>query len=492
MKRYLLLALVCGLTLPAVSQSAADALRYAYLNPSGGARYVGAGGAFGALGAEFATLSQNPAGLAMYRSNELAFTPGLRFANTDAALPNNESWDDDRSNFYFDHVGLVFNSNPNGRWKTFNVGIGLNRQATFNQAIYYEGAAPGSIMTGFFNEAAGVINGGGSENDLYPFGARLAWDANAIYFIDNALTYDFDGYENAAVDRTHTVSTFGGVNELVIGLAGNYDEKLMLGATVGVPIVNYRIEGEYTESDAGGGLEGNVPYFDYLSYTEYLRSQGVGVNFKLGLIYRITQSVRLGAAFHTPTLLGITDEYSNTFQYAYEDANGPSVSQVLESPQGNFDYRLRTPWRAMLGTAFVVGKNGFVSADLEWVDYGASRFDFNPGSPSAADEQAERAVNRDIQRNYQQAMNVRLGGELALDNFRLRAGVNLQGNPNEGSSDFRTAYTAGAGLRADAFFLDLGFRRTVGDGQISPYAGSPAAEFNVRNNELLLTIGFKF
>jgi hypothetical protein len=60
------------------AQSSADVLRYSFLQPGGTARFVGAGGAFGALGAEFGSLSQNPAGIALFRTNELVVLP-LRF-----------------------------------------------------------------------------------------------------------------------------------------------------------------------------------------------------------------------------------------------------------------------------------------------------------------------------------------------------------------------------------------------------------------------------
>jgi hypothetical protein len=48
------------------------------------------------------------------------------------------------------------------------------------------------------------------------------------------------GNENASVNRSHAVNTFGKMNEMVISFGGNYDEKLMIGATIGVPFVNYR------------------------------------------------------------------------------------------------------------------------------------------------------------------------------------------------------------------------------------------------------------
>ncbi|MBC7775690.1 MAG: outer membrane protein transport protein [Phycisphaerae bacterium] len=464
------------------SQNASDVLRYSYLQPGGTARYVGAGGAFGALGAEFGAISQNPAGLALYRANELTLTPSLHFSKTEANLEGGTPYSDDKSKFGFDNIGLVFNTNPGGEhWKAFNFGIGYNRQADYNRTLYYEGDASGTIMNGFFSEA--------KTGDLDAFGSELASSANAIYEdVDGNLTYDFAGNGNAMVHRSHAVTTFGRMNEMAIAFAGNYDEKLMVGATVGIPFVNYRIEGEYIESDPAE----SVDYFDKLTYTEYLRSSGVGVNLKLGVIYKVSQALRLGAAFHTPTAMSLTDAYSNTFSYDYTDGNGSTVGEIQNSPDGTFDYKLRTPWRASASAAFVVKKFGFLSADVEWVDYAANRYNFTADVASQDNQQYEREVNTDIQRSYQQAMNVRLGGELALDEFRLRGGFNLMGKPEEGATGFNTGISAGAGVRGKSFFLDLGWRRGQGNGAVQAYTDAPVASTKVVTNDFLLTVGFKF
>lgn len=493
MKRYFLPALLVFMSVTLFAQTAADVLKFSVLHPSGTARFVGAGSTLGALGADFGTLSINPAGLAMYRSDEFTVTPGLRFAHTDAALPNGFSEGEDRSAFGFDNVGLVFNTTPRGaRWKTFNVGLGFNRMNNFNQAIYYSGSAPGSIMNGFFEETNSVLNSGGTEDDLNQFGARMAWDANAIYYQNNALTYDFAGFENAAIDHSQTVTTYGSMNEMVLSFAGNYDEKLMVGATIGVPFVNYRLESEYVESDPGGDVDGNVPYFGQLIFTDYLRTEGIGINFKMGLIYKINQAVRLGAAFHTPTALGLTDNYSNTFAYDYGDGGGSYIGDTYYSPDGVFDYKLRTPWRFIASGAFVIKKIGFINADLEWLDYGANRYNFTSNVSSNDNQALEREVNNEIQRNYQSAMNVRVGGELALDQFRLRAGVNLNGDPTEGESGFNTGFSFGGGIHTGSFFIDMAYRRFTGEGQVKANATAPTAVTESRTGDLSLTLGFKF
>ncbi|MBP6811749.1 MAG: hypothetical protein KA138_09525, partial [Saprospiraceae bacterium] len=86
----------------------------------------------------------------------------------------------------------------------------------------------------------------------------------------------------------------------------------------------------------------------------------------------------------------------------------------------------------------------------------------------------------------------RLGGELVLDKFRLRAGVNLNGKPENGKDGFNTAFSMGAGVRSTSFYLDLGYRRGTGIGSVAPYAGAPVATTDIVSSDVLMTLGFKF
>jgi hypothetical protein len=487
-------ALIPFLLLSSISavfgQSAEDALRYSFLQPAGTARFMGAGGAFTALGTEFGGLSVNPAGIALFRSNEFVLTPSIRFNSTDAALPGTFALNDKRANFNLDNAGIVFYNKPRkGKWVTTNLGLGYNRVADFNQSLFYEGAAEGTLTTTYFNDANAVLASGGNVDDFDPFGSLLAWDANALYVDNNGfLSYDFIDNPDVRVNRLQQVTARGGINEMQLTFGGNYDERLMVGASVGFPIVRYQQDSEYTESDPGN----LVPFFDGLRQTQFLSTEGVGVNLKLGFIYHVNQMIRLGASFHSPTWMNLTDAYSTAFSYSYTDGGGAVVGRPQNSPDGVFDYRLNTPWRANTGIAAVIAKNGFLSADVEWVDYSASRYNFTANAPNTAFAQLERERNAEIQRNYRTATNLRFGAEWAQDIFRLRGGLNLLGTPAANDTGFETAVTAGVGVRLQGMYADLGFRRFLSQGSLSAYSGAPVVALDNRTNTFLLTIGFKF
>jgi hypothetical protein len=499
MKNLLVSALMLTCLIPVSAQNTADALRYSSLIPGSTARVAGVGGAFTALGADFSSASINPAGLAMFRSDEMMFTPGIRFSNTDANFDGTVS-NDRASRFNFGNLGIVFNSNrsPNRKWRTFNFGLGYNQVANYRQNVYWEGSSGGSLLNGWFEEAEAELNAGVDPQNLYPLGARLGYNAGAIYYQNGVPSYDFIDDPNATVARNQSVETYGASNELSMTFASNYQDRLNIGFSVGMPIVNYRQESAYQEADPTGGFAGNVSFFDRLTYTDFVRTSGVGFNAKLGVTFRLNQMIRIGGAYHTPTFYNLTDNFGATFDYTYVDKpDGTNEQTIMGDDQADaepFAYSLTTPGRANFGAAFVIGKNGFISGDVEWIDYSSSRFNLTKNFNDDFTRSLERNLNNAMSRDFRAVLNYRVGAELAIDVFRLRGGINLLGKPGETDNSFNTGLSFGAGLRFDQFYLDLAFRQRTATGAVQPYTGegSPKATTDALNRDVMMTVGFKF
>ena len=87
MKRIGLLILAISFMFQGViAQNVDDALRYSQIFYGGTARFMSMGGAFTALGGDISSLSQNPAGLGVFRSSELTITPQLFNIKTTAGF----------------------------------------------------------------------------------------------------------------------------------------------------------------------------------------------------------------------------------------------------------------------------------------------------------------------------------------------------------------------------------------------------------------------
>ncbi len=484
----------------AFSQIASDAIRYSQLDLGGGtARTVAVGGAMGALGADFSTVSTNPAGLGAFRSDELIFSPAFRVALTRSTLKSDASSPtstESKSNFNVSNFGLVFNNNyrrdtARAGWRSANFAIGVNKLANFNSRGFYEGQSKGSLTDAFLEEARSV---GNDTSALYPLGARLAAQTYALYFQGtDTLKTDFEDYPDALVSRYQDTRTSGGVNEMTISMGGNFDDRLFLGATVGVPFYSYTEQKTYVETDPNEEVE----YFDGLQFDEFLSTSGVGVNLKLGAIYRMSQNVRLGAAFHTPTVAGLTDNFNSTFNYRYTDASGPNENEAAGAAEP-FAYRVTTPWRAIFSGAFLVNRRGFVSADVEIVDHSRSKFDLTKNVNTPENRDYERDLNTQVASDFQQTVNIRLGAEALMDRHRFRGGLQLLGTPFLGAEKERLAprFSLGWGYRGDHAYIDLAWRHQTASANFQPYAVAfhPKQSVSAKQStsDVVMTVGFKF
>lgn len=466
------------------AQGANDALRFSSFSPEGSARAIGVHGTMGALGADFSVAAVNPAGLAWYRKGEITFTPGFLLANTRSTLlsgQGNREVSENKGNFHFGNIGMVFTSDPRGPdWRALNFALGINRIQNFNRRLYFEGDSRGSIIDRFQEIA-------NSPTGLDQLEAGPAFDAGAIYDFNNDGFYDSDVElaPNAIIRRKQTINTSGAMQELVMAFGANYKDVLMVGASIGLPTVRYSETKNYDEED----LDNAIPFFDNLQYEENLRITGLGVNAKAGIVVRPAQMFRVGAAVHTPTRFRLEDSYSSQITYNYTES-GQARTGTGRSPDGNFRYTLATPWRFSGHAAVIAGKKGFVSAEAEYVHYGRARFRFRDFP------QDEENANQRIADRLTTALNLRLGGEYAYKMFRFRAGAGISPTGVKEDVSSNVSLSAGAGIRAEKVFFDIAYRRTAAEQTYRPYLTAQAPEQVVSSrsarNLAVMTLGFRF
>jgi len=139
-KRFLLTGSIF-ISLYSIAQVPEDALRYSrYTIPTGTARSMAIGGALTGLGGDLTSAYYNPAGLALFKTNEFILSPGFTFNNN----KSNYLGTTDKANesaFNFGTTGLVLASPSSGRgnWKNWSYGFSVNRVANFNNSATYNG-----------------------------------------------------------------------------------------------------------------------------------------------------------------------------------------------------------------------------------------------------------------------------------------------------------------------------------------------------------------
>jgi hypothetical protein len=466
------------------AQSDADALRFSQTSISGTARFTSMGGAFGALGGDFSSLADNPAGIGIYRKSEFTFSPSLYFANTTSDFLGN-SLSENRFNFNIPNIGFVYTKTMNDDkegWKSWNFGIGMNRMNNFQTQSYFEGFNPNnSLLDDFLEKANAHLDSG----NLDPFYEQLAVDAQLIYDTTNDGINNYRKDPQQGILQRRSSITQGGISETDISFGGNYNNLVYLGATVGISSLRYIDESIYEEVD----INGTTPYLNQYSFEQDVYTHGIGINFKVGLIVRPADWIRIGGAFHTPTSYSMHDDYNSIIR---SDLTFGQFTAL--SPAGTFDYDLTTPYRAIGSLGFILGKTGLIGMDYEYVDYSGARFS-GPGASFSP-------VNDAVRTKYTSASNVRIGAEWRYDNLSFRAGYAMYGTPFNagqnvpGADQSKTSITGGIGLRDKNYFLDLGYAYSQSTEYLQQYSlltqDVPGSKNKVETNNFVLTFGVKF
>lgn len=476
---------MCAITMASLSANAqndVDALRYSMIGFGGTARYSSMAGAFGAIGADFSTLSVNPAGIGVYRKNEFTFTPSVYTGKTTATFNGNNA-EDLKYNFNFSNLGVVYAMNTSkGQdqegWKSVNFGFGLNRYNNFHNRVLIEGSnSSSSLMDVYRNNAQGS-----TPDQLDGFSTLLAFNTNLIDTNGGESNY-ISNVPSGGILQRKSIENRGAMQEMVITLGANYNNKLYIGGTLGFPYLRFIDESTYKEIDEGDSL----PVFNNFTIHENLTTTGSGFNFKFGLIYVPIDiemlKIKLGAAVHTPTFFAMHDEWSSQVSSSFDNGN-----ITAKSPTGTFNYSLTTPMKAIGSIAVQIGQYGTVSADYEFVDYSEARL------RSKTEKYFDQ--NDLIQSKYTAANNLRFGAEAVLGLFSIRGGYAIYGSPyKSGLNDAkRTAITGGFGIIDKNYFIDFAYVYSKSNENYYLYnldGMNPASLEKVTQN-FLITLGFKF
>ncbi|MCX6286454.1 MAG: hypothetical protein NTY96_05015 [Bacteroidetes bacterium] len=483
MKKLTAIFITLLITQSAFTQSTSDVLRYSRIYYGGTARFIGTGGAFGALGADFSALAVNPAGIGLYQGSEFSMTvaPSFEGVRTDYLNQMNTT---NVVNVGMGNMGFVFTFKPEtgkaGPFYNFNVAFGMNRQNDFNSSFSISGPNHNSsllnVYTNKLNSTPGAV-----PSD-YPFDIGPAYDAWLIYYDSTARKYTSDMSHGGAW-QSKQVRTFGSINEFDITLGGNISDKLYFGLTFGVPFIRYYENSTYIEQDNGDSIN----FFKSMYYDYHLETHGTGFVIKGGVIYRPFNWVRIGVAVHSPTwYASMHDHWYSTTTANFTDSLKWDNTQ--NSPVGDYNYYMRTPWRAIGSLAFIIGKFGLVSAEYEYVNYSQAKL--NSSGYGYTTE------NNEIKTSFQSWGNIRVGTEWKIADFSIRAGGAYYSNPytTAGVDGARYTLSGGFGYRVKHFYADLTYQWAQSKEQyyLYNYAGMVPSTNTYTTSTVLTTIGFRF
>ncbi|GAA4309461.1 outer membrane protein transport protein [Mucilaginibacter gynuensis] len=472
------------------AQYSQDAIRFSQTLNGSTARIKAIGGAGTAIGGDLSSVSGNPAGLGFFTKSEISLTPEYDMQKTKATYLGS-TMADKKNTGNLNNVAAVFYSRLNNSnadktkgWLSVNFGLGYARTNDFYENVSYGANNNASSISDYYanraNNSADDLLGDWAYRqkliDLYSVGANSSeYRSNVIAGGNNNVM------QNGTITRTGSQSEFN------LALGANYSNKLYIGGAIGIASIRYNSTTSFIENGDVSLLEnGNDVNHNFTSvFTQDQYTKGTGVNLKLGMIYKPVEAVRLGFNFTSPTWYNMQDSYaerldtriigSNTFQ---DGENYP------------LEYDFRTPLKVAGGLAVFIKQFGFISGDVEYVDYSSAKLMSNDSYNSTDD-------NNNIKSLYKGTVNAHVGAEARLSSFAyLRGGYGVQGNPNRGDfgSSIKTA-SGGIGFRSGPYSVDATYAHITGSQTIYPYEigdASPASFLKKTNDNLYLTLSYRF
>lgn len=461
----------------------ADILRFSSNNYTGTARFIGVGGAFTSVGADMSNFAFNPAGVGMYRSSIAQFSFGVNHVTTSSEYLD-ETSEDFILNASIPSLGFVFGTNKpsrNGLFQNTAIGFAFNRLADYNAAEKISGfnTTPGSSLSwSMANEMSEVYNGEFTDMtsvDEVSFNTYTGFYGYLANFDSAVLDYTSPVVDS--VQQTRYVDAKGGKNEMAIAVGTNYMDKLYLGATIGIPLVNYRSESRFIEED-GANSDINT-FFNEFELKQDYKTEGLGFNFKLGAIYRATPWLRLGGSFQTPERISLTERYSTALNSEMDFGD-----YDITSGEGVFQYRVRLPWRANVGMSFFFRNKGFLSVDYGAVGFNSMRYTFENDFREISD-----AINANLKAKYKVGHQLRVGIEGVIKQFRIRGGYNFSDSPLkeefrvEGFAYTRHTISGGFGILLDRVAIDFAYQYNLNKQFEQPYVVSNTAVSGIQRSQ---------
>ncbi|WP_183566475.1 OmpP1/FadL family transporter [Mucilaginibacter sp. SP1R1] len=493
--KYLLSVIaIVAITKDSFAQYSQDAVRFSTFQTGSTSRIKAIGNAGTAVGGDLSSISGNPAGLGFFTHSEVSITPEYNSSKVNSSFFG-QAGSANKNNVNLNNVAVVYYqqlNTPKGRdkskgWLSINYGAGYSRTNNFYENMNYGGRNPSSSISDYYTGIAkdevtkyGSVNPNGLDG--WAYNQKLIDN-----FGDASKPESYASNVITGVDQLGRAIRTGGQSEVDLSFGANYSNKLYIGLGLAITDLQYNSFSQFGESGTATITDGGSPQPFNSAFTQNQVTRGSGANVKLGVIYKPVEALRLGFTFTSPTFYSIDDSYSEGLQTSFN--NGAPVSNASDPYQ--LSYNMRTPLKLAGGAAFFIGKYGFISGDVEYIDYSTTHISSNDSYDNTYDISQIKA-------NYKSAVNLHVGAEARVTSiFYLRGGYSLQGSPMKNkdlSGDIKTV-TGGIGIRLGAIYIDATYAHLSGTQTVFPYEigdASPAANLKKTNNNGFLTLGYRF
>ena len=192
---------------------------------------------------------------------------------------------------------------------------------------------------------------------------------------------------------------------------------------------------EFIDTDDDGFGDTDI---DNILLEDELRTTFNGFKARAGFIYRLSENLNIGGSYTLGTRVNVNENFDARIQTTFD--NGEQFEDDIVS---EFSYNVEFPSRTSLGASINDVGGLSISASAEYVDYSATRIDFN-NADLFEDELIE---NEFIEETFRPVLNYRAGIAFEVNpDFTVRAGYSFMPSRFESGNDDKSTYAFGTGF----------------------------------------------
>ena len=459
-------------------QSVSDGLNYSSNSYQGTARFNSMSGAFGALGGDLSAIAVNPAGSAVFNNGHFSISFGSENKANQASLLN-ASNNFDKKSLTLNQIGGVItfeNLEKDKNWSKISLGISYNQtKNNFNEFSIYNISNNNSIDSYFLNNANGLrldqISAFEGESiteayidigNVYGFSHQQAFLGYESFIIEpleytNENSSYYSNVQPGMFNQTYRSISRGYNGKLTANIGLQYNDNLYFGLNLNSHFIdydNYTVLNEINDNGESGQFRINGIYFE-----NKLSTFGEGFSAQFGMISKISDVLRLGFTYDTPTWFTITEEttqYLETSMVDEFDQNSllitnPNAINIYE------DYKIQMPSKITASGALVFKNFGLISFDYSRKDYSSMKF--KPENDSYFSE-----LNQEINFMLKEINTYRVGAEIISDRFSFRGGFMTEDSPYKSTDnnidDSINGFSLGIGYKLNQSTIDISYVKT--------------------------------
>tara|TARA_S200000501_G_C20848200_1_gene754549 strand:- start:52 stop:1599 length:1548 start_codon:yes stop_codon:yes gene_type:complete len=492
------------------AQDIYDALEYTESNVSGTARFNGMSGAFSALGGDISSTFSNPAGSAVLNNNNFSFSLSSNNYNNEINILG-ISEKRSKNNFGFDQIGgaIIYNNiDPDSKWKKIVFALNYNKIKNNNNRFGVNNLNNENSIDSYFlsnsenlrldqisaYEDESISQAYAEIGSYFGYAHQQAFLGYYSYILEpNEYIDDNTLYSSniPAGSFTQSIGSFTRGNNGVfsVNFGFQYDKNLFLGINLNSHVIdrqNVYLFNESNENSSTNSVNVSNVYFE-----NRLSTYGEGFSFQLGLINKVSDVLRLGLVYQSPTWFDISEETSQYLETIVTESDNQRVEIVNPNVINIFeDYKINTPSKLTASFALVFKNLGLLSFDYSNENY--ENLKFKPESDFYFSE-----LNNEISTSLSNVNTFRIGSEILANKFSFRMGYFTRNSPfsssfNSGNNivDSTDGLSFGMGYKMKFSSIDFSVQKISFNKKRNLFDTGLTDQLHIENNKTLVSISF--